>query len=82
MYLKGPGSTLKSMRLAPPTGEKRLNADLRRLREMKDIAHRTKSVWLASCWMHYRNSYFLNVIDRAWCKKHLPALTRESIQFY
>lgn len=81
-FLKGPGDSLRVMRIPTPVGEKRLNAHLRRLREMKDVAHQTRSSWLASCWMHYRNSYFLNVIDRTWCNTHLPALTRETIDFY
>ena len=82
VHLKDAGQALKTLRIAPPLGERRLNPHLRRLREMKDVAHQTRSAWLASCWMHYRNSYFLNVIDRTWCNTHLPSLTRDSFDFH
>ena len=82
VFLKGSGKELRVTRITAPAGEKRLNIHLRRLREMKDVAHQTKSTWLGSCWMHYRNSYFLNVIDRTWCKTHLPLLTQDSMDFY
>jgi hypothetical protein len=82
VFLKGPGAALKVARLPSVLGEKRLNGHLRRLREMKDVAHQSKSAWLIGCWMHYRNSYLMNVIDRNWCTQHLPALTSETHEFY
>lgn len=82
VFLKGSGASLKVARIPSPLGEKRLSVHLRRLREMKDVAHQTQSAWLVGCWMHYRNSYLMNVIDRAWCKQHLPALTSDTHEFY
>jgi hypothetical protein len=81
-FLKTEGSKLRVARIASPLGERRMDVNLKRLREMKDVAHQSKSAWLASCWTQYRNTYFRNVVDRSWCEKHLAALTIEPIAFY
>jgi len=40
-----------------PVREAAFNVHLKLLREMKDIAHSTKSAWLAACWVNYRALY-------------------------
>jgi hypothetical protein len=81
-YLRGPGASLKVRKLALPEPESRLNSHLRRLREMKDVAHNTRSQWLYSCWLHYRNMYLLQANGRDWCLRYLPQLTPAEIVFW
>ncbi len=81
-YLRGPGSSLNVRKLTLPEPENRLNSHLRRLREMKDVAHRTRSQWLYSCWLHYRNLYLLQANGREWCVRYLPQLTPAEIVFW
>jgi hypothetical protein len=81
VFLKQHGQGLRVARI-PPINESRLNSHLRRLREMKDVAHHTKSKWLASCWLHYRNTYVMNIASRDWCQTNLPLITPKSLEFY
>jgi hypothetical protein len=80
LRLHGPG--LKVARIPIPAAEQKMNSHLKRLREMKDVAHHTKSKWLASCWLSYRNTYLLNVAGRDWCERNLPLMTPAEIHFY
>ena len=54
---------------------------LRLLREMKDVAHKTKSVWMAACWVNYRNVYVAQTNGREWCEKYLPGITPADVKF-
>lgn len=81
LFLRGPGAGLKTRKVPLPTIDARLNAHQRRLREMKDVAHRTKSAWLYSCWIHYRNLYLLQVAGRDWCQRNLPGITPARVVF-
>jgi hypothetical protein len=51
------------------------------LREMKDVAHRTQSAWLAACWVNYRNLYLGQTQPKLWIQKHLRAITPTEIKF-
>ena len=51
------------------------------LREMKDVAHRTKSAWLGVCWVNYRNLYLTQVNGKEWSVKNLRAITPTDIKF-
>lgn len=82
LYLRGPGAGLKLHKIALPMAEARLNPHLRRLREMKDVAHRTRSQWLYSCWLHFRNLYLLQTAGRDWCTRHLPQLNPSPVVFW
>ena len=82
LYLRGPGAGLKTHKIALPTAEARLNPHLRRLREMKDVAHRTRSQWLYSCWLHFRNLYLLQTAGRDWCTRYLPQLNPSPVVFW
>ena len=62
--------------------EQKLNAHLSMLREMKDVAHATKSVWLASCWLSYRNLYLTQVQTKGWCNKYLKLISPSEIKFH
>jgi hypothetical protein len=82
LYLRGPGAGLKTHKIVLPTAEARLNPHLRRLREMKDVAHRTRSQWLYSCWLHFRNLYLLQTAGRDWCTRYLPQLNPSPVVFW
>jgi|688.fasta_scaffold73083_3 hypothetical protein len=82
IFLRLNPSGLKVARIPISAAEQKMNTHLRKLREMKDVAHRTKSQWMASCWLHYRNTYLLNVAGREWCQRNLPLMTPSSIRFY
>lgn len=82
VFLRGPGANLKTHKIALPDSEARMNSHLRRLREMKDVAHRTRSQWLYSCWLHYRNLYLLQTAGRDWCVRYLPQLTPTEVAFW
>ena len=75
VFLLGAGSPLVARKIPLPACEAKLNSHHRRLREMKDVAHRTRSVWMYSCWLHYRNIYLLQVAGRPWCETYLPAIS-------
>jgi hypothetical protein len=51
------------------------------LREMKDVAHRTQSAWLAACWVNYRNLYLGQTQPKPWVQKHLRSITPSEIKF-
>lgn len=64
-----------------PAREKELNVHQRMLREMKDVAHRTKSNWLAAIWMNYRALYLTQTNGRDWSQKYLRAITPMDVKF-
>ena len=68
IFLKTVGSSLKAYKLNMVEPLKKMDVHLRLLREMKDVAHRTNSPWLAACWVNYRNLYLTQTKGAAWCK--------------
>jgi len=81
VFMKTKGRNLKSYKIPLPERERELNVHLKLLREMKDVAYRTKSAWLAVCWANYRNLYFAQVNGKEWCDKYLRTITPTDIKF-
>jgi hypothetical protein len=81
IFMKTAGKNLKSCKIALPEREREMNVHLKLLREMKDVAHKTKSAWLAACWVNYRNLYLTQTNSKAWCEKHLGNITPSDIKF-
>ena len=81
VFLKVSGKKYKALKIGLPERERELNVHLKLLREMKDVAHQTKSIWLAACWVNYRNLYFTQVNGKEWCGKHLRNITPTEIKF-
>jgi hypothetical protein len=79
--MKSVGKDLKAYKIALPERERELNVHLKLLREMKDVACRTKSAWLAACWVNYRNLYLTQTNGPGWCKKYLRNITPDAIKF-
>ena len=81
IFMKTAGKDLRAYKVALPERERELNVHLKLLREMKDVAVKTKSPWLAACWINYRNLYFMQVYGKEWCDKHLRTITPTEIHF-
>lgn len=82
LYLRSAGKELKVHKYALPAAEARLNTHLQRLREMKDVAHRSRSPWLFACWLNYRNLYLLQTSGSDWCKRYLPLISPTEVDFW
>jgi hypothetical protein len=81
VFLRTEGGAFKAFKLALPEREKTRNVHLRLLTEMKDVACRTKSNWLAACWINYRNLYLVNAYGDAWARKYLKQITPSEVAF-
>ena len=81
IFLKTVGSSLKAHKCNLIEPLKKMDVHLRLLREMKDVAHRTNSPWLAACWVNYRNLYLTQTKGAQWCKTYLRQVTPEKITF-
>jgi hypothetical protein len=80
-FMRTEGKDLKAYKIALPERERELNVHLKLLREMKDVAHRTQSAWLAACWVNYRNLYLSQTNTKAWCEKYLRLITPTEVRF-
>ena len=81
LFMRTVGKDLKGFKIALPERERELNVHLKLLREMKDVAHKTKSAWLVACWVNYRNLYLTQTNSKEWCNKHLRNITPADIKF-
>ena len=81
VFMKTAGKSMKSYKIALPERERELNVHLKLLREMKDVAHRTKSAWLGVCWVNYRNLYLTQINGKEWAKNYLRAITPTDMKF-
>ena len=81
VFMKTAGKSMKSYKIALPERERELNVHLKLLREMKDVAHRTKSAWLGVCWVNYRNLYLTQINGKEWAKNNLRAITPTDMKF-
>lgn len=81
VFLKTEGLDFKAFKVPLQNREDGINVHLKLLSEMKDVAHRTKSLWLAACWVNYRNLYFSNANGNEWTQKYLRKITPSKIFF-
>lgn len=81
LFLRTEGRSFKAQRIALPQREQALNVHEKLLREMKDVAHRTQSNWLAACWVNYRNLYLSQTKGKAWVQTHLRGITPPQLKF-
>ncbi len=80
-FLRATGGTIRAHKVPLPGLDAKLNAHQKRLREMKDVAHRTRSAWLYSCWLNYRNLYLLQTAGRDWCANYLKLISPTEVRF-
>lgn len=66
-----------------PTVSPSLDANVHHklLLQMKDAAWKTRSNWLAVCWVNYRNLYLAEVHGRDWVRKFVEKITPSAIKF-
>jgi hypothetical protein len=81
LYMAQHQGDIRAFKVKLPGPEAKLNAHVKRLREMKDVAHHTKSQWLSSCWLQYRNLFLLHAAGQEWCRLHLKDLTPSQLRF-
>lgn len=81
LFMKLHQKSLKAYKVALPERDRELNVHLKLLREMKEISHKTKSAWLAACWVNYRNLYLTQIRGKDWCQQNLANITPKEIRF-
>ena len=81
IFMKTAGKDLSYKKIALPALDAQLNVHLRLLREAKNLAHNSKSAWLAALWVNYRNLYFIQTNGKDWCAKNLRRITPLDIKF-
>jgi hypothetical protein len=81
IFMKTAGKDLSYKKIALPALDAQLNVHLRLLREAKNLAHSSKSAWLAALWVNYRNLYFIQTNGKDWCAKNLRRITPLDIKF-
>ena len=81
IFMKTAGKKLHYQKIALPALDNQLNVHLRLLREVKNLAHSTKSPWMAAVWVNYRNLYLMQTNGKDWCAKYLRNITPTDIKF-
>lgn len=81
VFLRTAGSKFKAFKYQTATSLSPENVHLKLLREMRDVAHSQNSLWMAACWVNYRNLYFSHMHDPAWIKKYLQTITPVQLRF-
>lgn len=81
LFMRTAGKGLSGHKLPLTIPEQELNVHQRLLREMKDTAWKTRSTWLAACWVNYRNLYLQQQHKQEWTNKYLRAVTPPTIAF-
>ena len=80
-FLRIEGKDFSIYKIPCPLRDAELNVHLVLLRQMKDLAHQTRSPFLANCWMNYRNIYVTQVFGQAWAQANLPRITPAQVSF-
>jgi len=70
VFLRTAGRDLKVHKIPSPTGEARLDATLRDLRDTKDVAILTRSPRLLDRWQQQRRAYFEQRYGVHWCRQY------------
>jgi hypothetical protein len=81
LFMATHGAGLKSFRYGLASKAATLNVHQRLLSEMKDNAYQTKSAWMATCWVNYRNVYLAQTTSKDWLQKYLKRVTPTKISF-
>ena len=68
-------------KFALPAKEEGLNVHLKLLRQMKDLSVKNKSLWMATCWVNYRNLYMSNIHGAEWCRRYLKDITPTEFKY-
>lgn len=81
LYVARTPGQYKAFKFSCEQQEAKLNVHLRLLRQMKDVAISSKSLWLATCWVNYRNVYIQQLHGAEWCNRYLRDITPVNVNF-
>jgi hypothetical protein len=81
LFMRSAGAGLRAYKIPLPAAEAGMDVHLTMLRELKEAACRSRSPWLAACWVNYRSLYLKQQHGPAWCGKFLRAVTPAGIAF-
>lgn len=81
VFLRTDGNSFRAYKIFPQNTKGPANVHLKLLGEMRSLAYRTKSTWMASCWINYRNLYLTNIYGTPWANKYLKSITPQTITF-
>lgn len=81
VYLNQEHGRFKAHKFPCAQTEAALNVHLKLLRQMKDVAIGSKSLWLTTCWINYRNLYLQQFYGSRWCKRYLRDITPVNVRF-
>lgn len=81
LYMTRTQGQYKTHKFSCERQEAKLNVHLRLLRQMKDVAINSKSLWLATCWVNYRNVYMQQLHGAEWCNRYLRDITPVNVNF-
>lgn len=79
VFLRTEGRDLSACKY--PVAVEEGNAHVRLLAEMKAFALRSRSLWMATCWLNYRNLVLDKLHGSAWSRQFLKVLTPSEIHF-
>jgi len=81
VFLRTEGHDFRAYKISPQDSQGPINVHLKLLSEMRNLACRTKSAWMASCWVNYRNLYLTNTHGAQWAQRYLKGITPQSVVF-
>ena len=81
VFLADNQKSFSSYKYSLPGKEESLNVHLKLLRQMKDLSVKNKSLWMATCWVNYRNLYMSNSYGADWCRKYLKNITPTEFKY-
>lgn len=80
VFLTRAGANFTAFKVPLKARDEKLNVHQQLLRQMKDAAVSSRSLWLATCWINYRNLYLSQFHGRDWCQRYLKSITPTSLQ--
>jgi len=81
VFLRTEGHDFRAYKISPQDPHGPINVHLKLLSEMRNLACRTKSAWMASCWVNYRNLYLTNSHGAPWAQRYLKCITPQAVVF-
>ncbi len=71
----------RAIKLQSPKLEARLSEQHKELRELKDLASKSKNTWLMGCWRNYRNLFLSSVAEPKALAPFVRVLSNKSVEF-
>jgi hypothetical protein len=81
VFMSTGGAGLRSFKYGLASKTATFSVHQKLLTEMKDMAYKTKSEWLATCWINYRNLYLAQVANKDWLKLNLRKISPRKVLF-